>query len=198
MAQSIVSRMPSAQPASAVCVSTSITSQVTLLGFDHGVDLGDLAVIFLFGDLGAGVLLERLHEGLALAFLIGAAPGHDRQLILGRRRLRPRTSDGGDPRHQQARKPSFVFIRLQSPCCAGIAGGCTCLAVRRSPRSSGATVELDCQNASSARQSSVFQPTEMVAPGVEARHAFGVRHLDHEIVVAAAPRRAPACGRRDR
>ena len=54
------------------------------VGFDHGPDLGDLAVVFLFGDLVA-LLDERLEIGLALALLIGAAPRYDRKLIRGDR-----------------------------------------------------------------------------------------------------------------
>src|SRR5262245_9754634 len=58
----------------------------------------------------------------------------------------------------------FAVIFLQSPCMAGHAGGCTKStdpddADQRSP------VSNCTQNASSARQSSVFQPTEIAAPG---------------------------------
>jgi hypothetical protein len=73
LAQSIVSKIPSAHAASAVWVSTSTTSHVTLLASTIA-RIWRSAVVFS-GDLRAGILLERLHERFALAFLIGAA--HD-------------------------------------------------------------------------------------------------------------------------
>ena len=57
-----------------------------VLGFDHGLDLGLLAVVFDADDLGAGGLLEGLDIGLLLRVAIGTAEVDDGQLALGQGR----------------------------------------------------------------------------------------------------------------
>ena len=106
---------------------------------DHGADLGDLAVVFLGGDLAAVLLLERPEVRLVLAALVCAAPGHDVEAG------RPRRAAGGQ---DQAR------------------GGQGAQARRSAQHRCGPPMWFvpTPPHASSARQSFQCQPTVTAAP----------------------------------